>query len=76
MRAGHFAGLRPAELGPYGSLFFFCQGPLSAAPKLGIPELGLGHRGAPTPRLVAMTHGSTSAERHCQGWMQTTRSRV
>lgn len=56
--------------------FFFLPGALNEAPKLGIPELSPGHCGAPTPRLVAMTYGSTSVEWHCQGRMQKAHSRV
>lgn len=56
--------------------YFLLSGTLSVAPTFGISELGPGHHGAPTPRLVAMTHGSISAERHCRGRMQMARSGV
>lgn len=69
--------LRWSETCRTGSLrHFFLPGALSEAPKLGIPELSPGHCGAPTPRLVAMTYGSTSVEWHCQGRMQKAHSRV
>lgn len=42
-------------------------------PELSFPEPGPGPCGYPTPSLVAMTHGSTSAEWHCWGRMQIAR---